>query len=115
MAIAEYLHLNLTNSFKDIIRDNGLIDTGELIDSIRVFVSVQNSIMTIRLGGADHLKYLIEPFRLLEQWSSSSRFNTIVEDIIQSLIETEMENILQGGVYDQSNIPNSIEVEVFYF
>jgi len=110
----EVFVLNLTNSFKDIIRQNGLIDTGTLLASIRCFVTVSNGVMTIDLYAIDYMKYLVEPFRLIEQWTASPRFNQVVNDITEGLIEQEAEKLLQGGSYDASNIPEEVEIEIRY-
>jgi hypothetical protein len=107
--------LNLTNSFKDIIRQNGLIDTGALLASIRAFVKVSGSTLTIRLGAIDYFKYLVEPYRLIEQWTESSRFNQIINEIIEGIAEDQVNDLLQTGSYDPSKIPSDVEIDIFYY
>lgn len=111
----EYFHLNLTNSFKDIIQKNGLVDTGLLLGSIRVYVKQTGTVLTYRLGAVDYFKYLVEPFRLIEQWIESSRFKIITEDITEEIINSSVGQLLVTGKYDPVEIPDSVEIDIFYY
>jgi len=80
---------DLEKTLKDIIVEEGLVDTGRLRDSVKV--SIRNN--EIDISVEDYFKYLDKDYKLTEQFENSKAFDVAVKRLEESIARDIQKNI----------------------
>lgn len=73
--------LDLEEALKDIIKKEGLIDTGRLIGSVKA--NVRDNVIDINVE--DYFKYLDDKYKLTVQFENSKAFDVAVKRLEDSI------------------------------
>lgn len=84
---------NITDIFKQVIKDKDLIDTGELYNSINTKVKIENNSFTFEIEAVDYFTYLDNKYSITKTVLDSQQFNTIQNQISDYLINQMITNI----------------------
>lgn len=99
----------LTALLKKTIFDLKLIDTGALFNSIQVSVQYKNNGFNIIVTCEDYIKYLVEPYNIVETFFNQPGFEAEFENIFKPFIQQKFEQALTG----QGDLTN-IDVKVLF-
>lgn len=78
----------LIKVFKQVIKDQDLIDTGALYKAVDVQVQITKSgLMLIDISSMDYLKYLYERFYLLELFMEKPETRQITREIFGDFVQ----------------------------
>jgi hypothetical protein len=84
----------LTQELKSIIVNKGLVDTGRLRDSIKVDVRSNESTIQVDVTAEDYLKYLIEDYNIIQEFTNSQKFSQEIQKILEPLLAVQVEKAL---------------------
>jgi hypothetical protein len=84
--------IDLTTYLREIIQRNGLVNSGRLLNSTTVNLSVSGNVLFINIRTVDYFMLLNERFKLLEQLTNNSSFNKEIEKIFEKNIEDALQN-----------------------
>lgn len=84
---------NITDIFKQVIKDKNLIDTGELYNSINTKVKIENNSFTFEIEAVYYFTYLDNEYSITKTVLDSQQFNTIQNQISDYLINQMLTNI----------------------
>lgn len=78
----------LIKVFKQVIKDQDLIDTGALYKAVDVQVSItKTGLMLVDISSMDYLKYLYERFYLLELFMEKPETREITREIFADFVQ----------------------------
>lgn len=97
------MNQELTNLFKSIIINEGLVDTKALLNSIRVFVKIDYDLVIINIVSKTYLKFLNERYDLTEKFVDDPSFSKELEKIYTPIYETYLQNLI-------NNVPGLREI-----
>jgi hypothetical protein len=100
----------LTALLKKTILDLELIDTGALYNSIQVSVKYTNNGIDIIVNSEDYIKYLVEPYNIVEVFFNQPGFEAELEIIFKPFIETKFQEALNG----KSQNLNKINLQILF-
>lgn len=86
----------LTNVFKNILKQNGLVDSGKLVNSIKVDTNLNDDTIIVNIISLPYLIYLNKDYNLVKQFSNTSEFQNEVGGIFLQLTEKIVSDILSG-------------------
>ena len=75
-----------------------LIDTGNLLRSINVDVSINRQQLIINVKGVDYLEYVDKKYQLSKLFSESSEFNNEISDLFAPILEKMVDDQIQKGI-----------------
>ena len=99
------LNNTLTTVFKDVIKSSGLVASGKLLNSIKVFSTVENFNVKIDIISEDYLKFLVDKYNLIEKFQSNLYFVKEIENILQPELEGLVQKILDAQAVEIDIIP----------
>lgn len=96
----------LTEAFKRIILNAGLVDTGFLLNSIIVKTKIVGLNISIDITGADYLPYIIADNNLINIFQNdpavsqeiSLMLDPIIQKLVQDLIDGKIQSIENNNV-----------------
>jgi hypothetical protein len=103
------LNIKLTNFFKELIIKEDLINTGNLLNSVKVFIEYKEYEINVNIIGKNYLKYLDAKYKLVDKFINSDIFN---EEIAYILLENSLKEII--NIIDNNNY-NIIEPKINLF
>jgi uncharacterized protein with ATP-grasp and redox domains len=80
---------DLEQALKDIIIQEGLVDTGRLRDSVKISIRGNE----IDISVEDYFKYLDNDYKLTEQFENSKAFDVAVKRLQESIAQDILKNI----------------------
>jgi hypothetical protein len=98
----------LTALLKKTILDLRLIDTGALYNSIQVSVQYKTNGFDIIVTCEDYIKFLVEPYNIVEVFFNQSGFQNELENIFKPFIEQKFQESLNGNPSSLTNISLSV-------
>lgn len=90
----------LTQLLKSIVTSKGLVKTGALRDSIKVFTNFSGNVITVNVESVDYFKYLISEYGILPDFVNSTEFSSEVEGLLQGWTEKLVQDTLDGKMVD---------------
>jgi len=84
----------LTNSLKQTITQLGLVNTGKLRDSIIVYIDVKSDTVLMDVKSEDYIKFLIEPYNIVETWVEKPGFKDALSLLLESWLIIKITNEL---------------------
>jgi hypothetical protein len=80
---------DLTRLLKEDIRQRGLVDTGKLLNSIKIrpFFNERNLSMRFELESEDYFIYLNDRYKIMDDLLNKPQTDRIISDAIDSIIE----------------------------
>ena len=87
----------LTDAYKKIVMRLQLIDTGNLLRSINVDVSINRQELIINVKGVDYLEYVDKKYQLSKLFSESFEFNNEISDLFAPILEKMVDDQIQKG------------------
>jgi hypothetical protein len=67
MRVAGQIEREWRNALRRLVKSKGLYDTGALYESIEVYAEIDNfGVLEITVEAMDYIKYLFEPFGLID-------------------------------------------------
>jgi len=94
----------LTELFKKLIVKEDLIDTGALLESIRVFTDYNRDELKVNIVSKYYLRYLKDRYYLIDQFKNDPIFVNEVGILLIPLYDIQLYNII-------NNIPGSTRFE----
>jgi len=85
------ISLDLEDALREIIVNEGLVDTGKLRDSVSVEVNDNEIIISTE----DYYKYLDNDYTLTQQFENSPLFNNAIKRLEEGLVENIENNLKQ--------------------
>jgi hypothetical protein len=85
------ISLDLEDALREIIVNEGLVDTGKLRDSVSVEVNDNEIIISTE----DYYKYLDNDYALTQQFENSPLFNNAIKRLEEGLVENIENNLKQ--------------------
>jgi hypothetical protein len=98
----------MTICLKDIIKQKGLINTGALWRSIRVYTNIDNWDLVITIKSEDYLKYLWYKYGINTALVSSDEFRIEVQKLFQPHFQSWIEKQFYSGSFDDNWEPSVI-------
>lgn len=95
----------LTQEFKNLVQQKGLVDTGALLNTVVVNSRLQGSELILDIVGVDYLPYVIAEYNLIEEW----QVKDLVADEISTLISPIIEKMVQDAL---DGVPNDEEISI---
>ena len=95
----------LTQEFKNLVQQKGLVDTGALLNTVVVNSRLQGSELILDIVGVDYLPYVIAEYNLIEEW----QVKDLVADEISTLISPIIEKMVQDAL---DGVPNDGEISI---
>lgn len=80
----------LTTGLKQTITQLGLVNTGKLRDSIIVYIDINSDVILIDVTSEDYIKYLIEPYNIVEVWTNQDQFGTAISLVLAPWLEDKI-------------------------
>lgn len=87
---------NLTIEYKKILQSNKLVDSGKLLNSIKVDVFESGNDIIVNVISLPYLIYLVKDYKLSQQFTNSKSFENEIGGILYSKTEEYINNILNG-------------------
>lgn len=88
------MNSELTQELKSIIVNKGLVDTGRLRDSIKVNIVDSDSTIQVNVTAEDYLKYLVEDYNIIQDFTNSQKFSQEIQKILEPLLAVQIEKAL---------------------
>lgn len=101
---------NLTTLYKNIIQSNGLVKTGNLLNSITVDITIINYNINVNINGADYLNVKDEEYDLTAQFLSSKEFEDEIGIVFDKMIEPLINQLMTLSVNNTFNFDINIKV-----
>lgn len=92
----------LTALMKKTILDLNLIDTGALFESISVDIVIEQNTLEIKVSSKDYIKYLIEPYKIVEVFFNQNGVDKEIERALVPWIEKNISKILTASSSNES-------------
>lgn len=90
----------LTESFKRIILNAGLVDTGFLLNSISINTSLVGSNIYIDITGADYLPYVIADNNIINIFQNDPAVSDEISLMLTPMIEQMVQDAINGTFTD---------------
>jgi hypothetical protein len=90
------MNTQLTNIFKQLIQSNGLVKSGRLINSIKVYVTITNNILSINITGTDYLYTKAIEYKLTDQFTNNLLFSEEISLLFETYLNKEVELYLNN-------------------
>ena len=88
----------LTAGFKELLRRVQLEDTGDLLNSVQVFVAVDSKLnVKIDVRSLDYLKYHIEKKKLPEKFAALPIFEAVVSKLLEQPLLVASQKFIETG------------------
>lgn len=104
----------LTRIYKSIIVKNGLVQSGALRDSVKVYLFPKGKVMQIIIVAIDYHKFLVEEYNLIPQFTDDQGFGIEVSNAFEFYIEKRVEAMLNGEQFSDSDLDLSLSIELEY-
>lgn len=104
----------LTRLYQQVIVENGLVQTGALRDSVKVYLFPKGKVMQIVIVAIDYHKFLVEEYDLLQKLADKQGFGIEVGNAFEDYIEDRVEAMLNGEQFDDSDLNLGLEVTLEY-
>lgn len=98
----------LTNLLRDVIKSNGLVDSGKLLKSTTVYVLQKKDGIYIDIRTTDYFIYLIKDYNIINEFTNNNIFIKQIENIYENLINLYIENLFNNENNIQTNITDNI-------
>lgn len=82
----------ILEALREVIIEKGLVDTGKLLNSIRVEINNYN----IDIIAEDYFKFLDEKHNITNDLLNSSKYQTAVDMLVEHLIKEQLKEIEDG-------------------
>jgi hypothetical protein len=90
------MNKELTDIFKNIIKQNGLVNSGKLLKSIAVFTTLKGFDLSINIVSEPYLIYLNNDYKLTKQFIDNEKTNNVIRDLISEPYIKLINDIVNG-------------------
>jgi hypothetical protein len=84
--------IDLTTYLREIIQRNGLVNSGRLLNSTTVNLSVSGNVLFINIRTVDYYKYLDMEYKLTDQFIALEKVNEAIQTMFVNNIEAFVED-----------------------
>lgn len=109
------LSSELTQIAKGSIKSAGLVDSGRLLNSIRVEYEITpEGRIRFQLSALEYLQYYIDEIRLIDQVTSSPSFGNLIAGLMAPITEAKMAQYLNSKTPDDINFNPQVSMTIKY-
>jgi hypothetical protein len=88
----------LTQQFKNLIQQKGLVDTGALLNSVVVNAKLTGSELFLDIVGVNYLPYVIAEYDLLNEWQKDPLVSDEISNLVDPVIQQMVQDAINGAV-----------------
>ncbi len=90
------INSTLTIAYKNVLKESQLVDSGKLLNSISVDLSVSANDIIVNIKSLDYLKYLVKENNLTNKFINKSEFENEIGNLYLPIIEKAINDTLDG-------------------